>query len=82
MQWRLDRTNMMNEEGAVKISSMLFKDFKQVRPFLQGSAGSAGCSAAAEETLQANVRPISARPFAPDGPQGPFHLLCAIPVIK
>lgn len=74
--------NMMNEGGSVKISSMLFKDFMQVRPFLQGSAGSAGCSADAEKILPAHARPISARPFTPYGPQGPFHLLCAIPVIK
>lgn len=73
---------MMNEGGAVKISYMLFKDFIQARPFLRGSAGSAGCGAAAQEILQAHARPIGARPFAPYGPQGPFHLLGAIPVIK
>lgn len=74
---------MMNEGGAVKISYMLFKDFTQARPFfLRGSAGSAGCGAAAQEILRPHARPISARPFAPYGPQGPFHLLGAIPVIK
>lgn len=70
--------------SVVKISSMLSKDFMQARPFLRGSAGSAGCAAAAavQEILRAHARTISARPFSPYGPQGPFHLLGAVRVIK